>query len=193
MHRDPLLRQLEAYLDRYPGERVCVDRVRELVQSRPDCFERTCLPGHITGSAWILSADQRCVLLTHHRKLERWLQLGGHADGQTDVLQVALREAQEESGLSRFTVFPATQPAAPFDIDVHLIPARGDEPAHWHHDVRFLLVAEAGQELRISDESHDLCWIERSRLLDFTSEESILRMERKAHTILRAPALLGSQ
>ena len=188
MHREPLLRQLQTYLDRHPGERACVERIRELVLSRPDCFDRTCLPGHITGSALILSADHRYVLLTHHRKLGRWLQLGGHADGQTDVLQVALREAQEESGLTGFRVLSTTGASVPFDVDVHLIPARGSEPEHWHHDLRFLFVAATGQELQISDESHDLRWIERDRLLEFAGDESVLRLERKAQEMLRAPS-----
>jgi ADP-ribose pyrophosphatase YjhB (NUDIX family) len=98
-----------------------------------DCCERTLAEGHFTGSAWLVSADGERVLLTHHRKLGRWLQLGGHADGEGDLAAVALREAEEESGLSRLLVEPEI-----FDLDRHLIPARGSEPAHWHYDVRFL-------------------------------------------------------
>jgi len=175
MHRQPLLQLLDAYEADHPSEQATITRVRQLVHAHPDCFERTCLPGHITGSAWIVSAEGTHVLLTHHRKLDRWLQLGGHADGQSDILAVAIREAQEESGMQEFT----TVGASPLDIDVHLIPARGNEPAHWHHDIRFLLIAGSGQELCISDESHDLQWIDRARLGEFTQEESLLRLERK--------------
>lgn len=175
MHRQPLLQLLGVYEGDHPGEHATIARVRQLVHEHPDCFERTCLPGHITGSAWILSAERTHVLLTHHRKLDRWLQLGGHADGQADILAVAVREAQEESGMQQFTAVGTS----PIDIDVHLIPARGNEPAHWHHDVRFLLIAAPGQELCISDESHDLRWIERTQLARFTQEESLLRLEHK--------------
>ena len=120
-------------------------RVSAFVRAHPDCFLRSCREGHITGSAWILSADHRQALLTHHRKLDRWLQLGGHSDGESDPRQVALREAQEESGLARFRFLPEASDPLPLDLDVHPIPAFGGEPAHLHLDVRFLLVAEAGQ------------------------------------------------
>lgn len=179
MHRQPLLGLLDGYLRHYPEEEEVVARVRQLVEAHPDCFERTCLPGHITGSAWILSPDRSSVLLTHHRKLDRWLQVGGHADGENDVRAVARREAEEESGLTRFEDVGGCDPAQPFDIDVHPIPQRGDEPAHWHHDLRFLWIAAPGQELRISDESHDLRWVRRDELTQISNEESILRMERK--------------
>src|SRR5512134_1717771 len=100
MHRTALLRTLECYLERYPEDRVRADHVRQFVRANPDCFERSNPEGHVTGSAWIVSADRRSFLLTHHRKLGRWLQLGGHADGDPDPLRVALREAQEESGMT---------------------------------------------------------------------------------------------
>jgi len=183
MHRAPLLALLERYLARYPDDRVRVDHVRQFVRVHADCFERTCIEGHITGSAWILSPDHRQVLLCHHRKLDRWLQLGGHADGQTDPAEVALREAQEESGLIQFSRWPGDA-GLPLDIDVHIIPARGVEPAHLHHDLRYLLIAAPGQTLRLSDESNELRWIDRDRLADVVDEESILRMERKTLALL---------
>lgn len=113
-----------------PGEFV------RFLHSNPHVFDRSHPPGHFTGSAWLVSADGRRVLLTHHRKLRRWLQLGGHADGDTDLAQVALREAIEESGLAGLRVDPAI-----FDLDRHCIPACGDEPAHWHYDVRYVVRA----------------------------------------------------
>lgn len=184
MHRRRLLELLDLYERDFPEERAIVLRIRELVSAHPDCFERTCLPGHITGSAWILSPDHRSVLLTHHRKLDRWLQLGGHADGESNPFQVALREAQEESGLLH--LFPLPDPARPLpiDLDVHEIPARPGEPAHFHHDVRYLLVAAPDQRLVISDESNDLRWIERDRLREVVADESQLRMDRKADRLL---------
>ena len=160
MHRMPLLELLERYEKRAPDEAICIGRIRELVRNCEDCFHRSCLPGHVTASAWIVSSDYRRFLLTHHRKLGRWLQLGGHADGDTDVAGVVLREAREESGLRDFDFLSAhglqeqdDTLATPIDVDVHRIPARPGEPAHEHHDIRFLLVARPGQRISISDES----------------------------------------
>ena len=125
-------------------------------------------------------------LLTHHRKLNQWLQLGGHADGQWQVEQVALREAREESGMTAFDFVPIDGVLLPFDLDVHNIPARYDaqgqmiEDAHEHHDVRFLLVAQPDQAIRVSDESHDVAWFTSDEVLELTTDESVLRMLRKA-------------
>jgi 8-oxo-dGTP pyrophosphatase MutT (NUDIX family) len=181
MHRQPLLTMLKRYTERYPDEADVAQRIERLVVDHADCFERTCRPGHITGSAWVLSHDRSESLLLHHGKLHRWLQPGGHADGQTDVAQVALREAQEETGLVDLQL--STEP---LDIDVHAIPARVDrdgnqtEDAHEHHDIRFLLIAAANQEPILSDESHAVRWFSRKQLLEVTDEESVLRMLRKA-------------
>src|SRR5436190_19477376 len=186
MSRQPLLHMLVRYRDAFPAEAVMVDRICRLVESHANCFDRTCRPGHITGAAWILSSDRRRSLLTHHRKLDRWLQLGGHADGQWQVEEVALREAQEESGLSAFDFIPIDGVVMPFDIDVHDIPARYDasrqmiEDAHEHHDIRYLLVARTDDELHVSDESHDLAWCTPDQIRERTDEASILRMLHKA-------------
>lgn len=152
MHRRPLLTLLDAYAARRPDEATVIRRIRSLVVSRPDCFERSCLPGHVTASCWVASPARDRVLLTHHRKLGRWLQLGGHADGDPEVARVALREAREESGMHDFdAVVP--HPGCPLvDVDVHRIPARPGEPAHEHHDLRFVFVARPGQLPSISSE-----------------------------------------
>ena len=113
------------------------------------------------------------MLLAHHRKLGRWLQPGGYSDGDPDTLAVALRDAREESGLDVRALDDAI-----FDIDVHGIPARGREAAHFHFDVRFLVQAEHDR-FRVSDESHALAWVLAARLEALTNEESVLRMARK--------------
>ena len=191
MHRKPLLDLLERYLARHPDERVCVDHVRQFVRANPDCFERSCVDGHLTASAWIVSHDHTSFLLTHHRKLDRWLQLGGHADGDADLAAVALREAREESGLSAFSLASPAGESLPLDVDIHRIPARGDEPAHLHHDLRYLLVAGRDQSLRISNESLDLRWFPRARADDLLEDESLRRMARKAERLLGAGARLS--
>src|ERR1700677_1858721 len=101
MHRSAVLRLLLAHGELALGreEALAVEETVELVEARQDCLVRSCMPGHLTGSAWVVSADRGRTLLTRHRKLGKWLQLGGHADGDGDLLAVALREAREESGL----------------------------------------------------------------------------------------------
>ncbi|MEO6687974.1 MAG: NUDIX hydrolase [Dokdonella sp.] len=140
-----------------------------------DAASRQRLPGHLTGSAWLVSADGQRVLLTHHRKLDRWLQLGGHADGDPDLARVALREAEEESGLADLIVEPAI-----FDIDRHSIPARGDEPEHWHYDVRYVVRTTTSETFAVSDESHALAWRDIGELAtDGKVNDSVRRMARK--------------
>jgi 8-oxo-dGTP pyrophosphatase MutT (NUDIX family) len=181
MHRDGLRTLLDRYRLRHPDEAVMIDRIRDLIETREDCFERTCLPGHITASAWIVSRERRSVLLTHHRKRDRWLQLGGHADGQGDTLAVALREAEEESGLDGFAPLPDVDPPEILDVDVHLIPARASEPAHEHHDIRYLLeVSEARSIRRQQAESKAMGWFPAEGIELRFPEESLARMARKA-------------
>jgi 8-oxo-dGTP pyrophosphatase MutT (NUDIX family) len=181
---------LARYREAFPHESAVVDRICRLVETHANCFDRTCRPGHITGAAWILSTDRRRALLAHHRKLDRWLQLGGHADGQWNVEEVALREAREESGLMRFDIVPINGVLMPFDLDVHEIPARYDEAgnlvedAHEHHDIRFLMIAESDEDVTVSEESHDLAWCTPDEILERTGEESIVRMLYKALELL---------
>ena len=192
MHRRGLKARLAAYRERRPEESDTVSRFDAFVDAHRDCFHRSCRTGHITGSAWVVDAAGERVLLTHHRKLGRWLQLGGHSDGNPDTLAVALREAQEESGLAVRALEEGI-----FDLDVHLIPARGGEPAHHHFDVRFLAVAEHDR-FRTSGESFALCWVPVDGVRTFTEEGSVLRMARKWQARLDAPGprlrgLLGGE
>ena len=187
MHRTSLLQLLAGYGATHPDEGEVTARIRDLVEREPRCFERDCYrPGHITASCWIVSADGGRVLLTHHRKLDRWLQLGGHADGESDVRAVALREAREESGMAHLTPIPTASADGLLDLDVHQIPARPGEPAHEHHDVRFLMRALPGQPLIRSDESIDLRWFALGELGGIDLDESVLRLRRKADQWLGA-------
>lgn len=180
--REALVVLLDRYEKRHPDERETLDRVRALLGTREDAFERTCFePGHITSSAWIVSRESGAALFTHHRKLERWLQLGGHVDGETDVLASALREAEEESGLTGFRALPVIGGPEILDVDVHEIPRRKNEPAHEHHDIRFLLeVSDAQPIVRQERESKEIRWFAPDEFATRFDEESILRMARKA-------------
>lgn len=157
-----------------------VSRYLRFVEDNEDCFERTLSIGHVTGSALILDSACERVLLTHHKKLDRWLQPGGHADGVSDVAAVAMQEAEEESGLSAIE-FLSDQL---LDVDIHTIPERKSEPAHEHFDCRFLLRSTGPDTFEVSDESHDLAWVPMNRITDYTDDDSILRMIRKAKQLV---------
>ena len=186
MHEDTEIdvgrRELLAAFDRYeqhhPEEGAVLARFREFVLREPKCFHRATAEGHITGSAWVVNMDGSHTLLTHHRKLNKWLQLGGHADGDSNVVRVALTEAREESGIEDLTI-PNTEI---FDLDVHAIPARGEDPEHFHYDVSYVVYA-AHTDHVVGEESHDLAWVPVEELDDYTTEESMLRMARKWNTL----------
>jgi 8-oxo-dGTP pyrophosphatase MutT (NUDIX family) len=174
MHRQPILSALDRYASHHPSERNVVARFVTFVESEPRCFERDSWRGHVTGSAWLVDRSGARVLLTHHRKLGRWLQLGGHSDGDPDSFAVARREATEESGL---VVEPIGDDI--FDVDIHPIPARGADPEHAHFDVRYALRVVGSEAFRASDESHALEWVSIPEIARYTDEPSMLRMADK--------------
>jgi len=175
MHRDSLLQLLHDYRNKHPSERTVTEQFEKFVNNNTDCFERSLTVGHVTGSAWLVDSTGTRVLLTHHRKLNLWLQLGGHADGNANILEVASCEASEESGIN--AIEPVSKSL--FDIDIHSIPARGNEPAHLHYDTRFALRTIGNECFTVSEESHALAWIPVDALHTKTTEESILRMAAK--------------
>jgi 8-oxo-dGTP pyrophosphatase MutT (NUDIX family) len=176
MSRERLLVELAGYLPHDDVEGMMLERLRGFVEGNPDCFAPALEVGHITGGAWILNRTHRYVLLTHHLKLDKWLHLGGHADGETDGIAIALREAREESGLIDFR--PLSDKI--FDLDVHPIPARGSRPAHDHYDLRYLFEADMEIPLIVSSESKALAWVEIAGIRAWTTEVSILRMADKS-------------
>lgn len=154
----------------------------QLLVDAEDPFRRERLAGHFTASAWVVSADGRRTLLTHHRKLGLWLQLGGHAEGERDLTVAALKEAEEESGLTGLAIEPGI-----FDLDRHCIPEHKGVPEHWHYDVRYVVRAGSNEAYVVSDESHDLAWRDiRALAQDLDADASVRRMACK--WLARKPA-----
>lgn len=178
MSRENLLEELKHYKEKYPDELEMVERYVDFVKRHEDCFERSLQVGHVTGSAWVVNGDGTHALLTHHKKLNIWVQLGGHADGDANVLRVAKREVEEESGFTNVVQVGT----GIFDVDIHAIPARKNEPEHFHYDVRYAFRVVGDETYVVSDESHDLEWIEIANLQEKTTEESMLRMGHKWQT-----------
>lgn len=174
-HRAALYDQLVEYSERHPERADVAKQMLRFVCHTPDCFERSHLSGHITGSAWLLSPNGSRALLTLHRKLGLWLQPGGHADGDADTLRVALREAEEESGISGIRPLSTRI----YDVDIHRIPAHpaSGAPEHLHYDVRYLLQAPH-ERICLSEESVDLAWFTPQQLAELTPavDESVLRL-----------------
>lgn len=166
---------LTAHAAACPGEAEDAGRFIALLREGVHAFRRERLEGHFTASALLVSADGRRTLLTHHRKLNRWLQPGGHADGDTDLARVALTEASEESGLPGLRVEGGI-----FDLDRHWIPERKDVPGHWHHDVRYVVRAGAREAYVVGEESNDLAWLDIPTVAnDPAMDPSLRRMARK--------------
>lgn len=176
MERQPLKQLLARYQSRYPNEHDTVGNTLQFLDSTTACFDRHHWDGHFTGSAWVVDQSRQWVLMTHHYQLNLWLQLGGHAEGRSNLLDVAIAEAEEESGLSRFKVLSSEI----FDLDIHRIPQYNGTPSHLHYDIRFILEAQHGDEdIIVSDESHDVAWVHIDNVLQKNPEQSMVRMLEK--------------
>ncbi|WP_353471913.1 NUDIX hydrolase [Salipiger sp. H15] len=140
----------------------------------PEPYGRDPREDHVTGSGFVVSPCRRRTLLIHHAKLDRWLQPGGHCDGNPDVAAVAAREIAEETGLHVRLLSEAL-----FDIDIHRIPARGEAPAHFHYDLRFLFEGDPENPLLGNEESHDLRWVALDGLPRYAPQRSVCVLREK--------------
>ena len=177
--REALKQSLGNYQSRYEAESGFREKMLALL-AFPNCFERSLLHAHFTASAWVVDESFEQALLTHHAKLDKWLQLGGHADGVEDLMEVAKKELGEESGLTQVKLHSN----AIFDIDIHTIPERKGVPQHDHYDVRFLFVADQEEKIVFNHESKEVTWVPLASIPSLCNgNDSIVRMIQKTEVI----------
>lgn len=178
-----LCQELADYRPFDADEAVAVQSTLKFLKDESAPFSRATLDGHVTASAWIIDRTCEHVLLVRHSKLGRWLQPGGHIEPcDHNPFQAALREAYEETGVS----FESTTGQSLFDVDVHQIPARGDEPAHWHYDLRYFFFSPARPDEKLPIAEEVTSWHRVADLSQITSDSALLRLARKTAPYLEA-------
>lgn len=180
MHRQELLSLLQQHQTSFMDEAGFVTRGTRLILENEHIFERS-QSMHVTGSAWVVNPDRSHVLLFHHVKLHQWLQPGGHADGDPDVLRVALKEVAEESGVHPSHVKLLSDQI--FDVDMHWVPDTDAAPAHSHVDIRFLVEIDDTLPVPGNDESHQVVWVALYDVLRFNNSRSTHRMVEKTRAM----------
>ena len=181
MHRNELLQLLDSHRPVSVAEAGHVARTRRFVEQHTNCFHRELASGHVTGSAWVVNPSRDKVLLMHHRKHNEWFQPGGHADGDNDILRVALRETHEETGIPTQDI--KLVDGTVFDVDIHTIPPIGNEPRHRHYDIRFLFEIDDRLPVSGSDESHEILWVPVSQVSHYNNNLSTYRMVDKTRRL----------
>ena len=186
MHRQELLNLLLQYKTSFMDEAAYRSRSISFVQQHADCFYRELWPAHVTGSSWVVNPQRSHVLMLHHKKHDQWFQPGGHADGHADILAVALRETAEETGLEPAVIRLLSHEV--FDIDVHAIPAIGNEPEHEHIDIRFLVEIDSQLPIPGNDESHQVIWVPLNQVSAYNNNRSTYRMVEKTRKMRWSPS-----
>jgi 8-oxo-dGTP pyrophosphatase MutT (NUDIX family) len=168
-----LLEKLAIYKKKHPQESKITDKFIDFVFSNPNCFSRRLEAGHLTTSCFLVGKEQSSCLLLHHKKLNKWLQPGGHLDGQSPQ-EAILKEIKEETGLQEVDFLQNEI----FDLDIHFIAPYKDTKKHYHYDIRFLIGAKT-ENIKKNHESKAICWVQFDKLSKYTTERSILRMLQK--------------
>lgn len=181
MHRQQLLDLLKKHSTRFMDESAFVSRAIHFIEAHEDCFYRELWPVHVTGSTWVVNSRRDRVLLLHHRKLDQWFQPGGHADGDADILRVAMKETSEETGLEERQIKLVNETV--FDVDIHRIDANHQDPAHEHIDIRFLIEIDDSLLVPGNDESHQVIWVNLYDVTRYNNNRSTYRMLEKTRQL----------
>jgi 8-oxo-dGTP pyrophosphatase MutT (NUDIX family) len=181
MHRQELLTLLNQHQTRFMDEAGYMRRAICFVEAYSEVFYRELWPAHVTGSAWVVSPDRSRVLMMHHRKHDQWFQPGGHADGDADIVRVALRETAEETGIDSSHIHLLGPDI--FDVDIHTIPEMHGDPRHEHIDIRFLVEIDDRLPVPGNDESHDVIWVSLLEVTRYNNNRSTYRMLEKTRQL----------
>ena len=181
MHRQELLSLLSKHQTNFMDELGYIKRAIDFVGRHTDCFYRELWPAHVTGSTWVVNPARDHVLMMHHRKLDQWFQPGGHADGDADIVRVALRETVEETALDASHVKLLEDSI--FDVDIHVIPEMCNEPSHEHIDIRFLVEIDDSIPVPGNDESHEVLWVSLYDVTRYNNNRSTYRMLQKTRQL----------
>ena len=156
--------------------------IAHLVHSKNPLSRARFQPGHITASLFIVDPKAATILLHHHRRLDRWLQMGGHLEANENPSQAALREGREESGLADLTLLMD----GIFDLDVHPIPEHKGDPGHFHYDVRYLAATKKPKAIAMdAAESKELAWVDLDKAVALMDEEASTRALGKIGKLIR--------
>ncbi len=183
-----IVRMLEAHHPADDKEAADIALIKRLIAEHPDILSMSCEIGHITASAMIVDRVSRRTLLHFHKRMGRWLQVGGHVEYETDIAAAALREAREETGLTDLEFYPAADVVPPIDFDVHTVPRRLETPEHLHLDFRYLLLTRQPDALApAADESTQIRWLSFDEALALVAEidPPLKRLLRKGQVLLR--------
>ncbi|MDH5301384.1 MAG: NUDIX hydrolase [Gammaproteobacteria bacterium] len=181
MHRADLLNRLRHYRTSFMEEAAMVDRTWQFVLQHENCFDRQLAHAHVTGSAWIINPSHTHALMLHHKKLNRWLQPGGHADGDPDILQVVLKETSEETGIALENITLVSDNI--FDVDIHTVHQSVHDNRHEHHDIRFLLMIDDRLPIPGNSESNQVAWVPLAHVSRYNNARSLYRLVNKTRAL----------
>lgn len=183
MHRQELLSLLNQYQTSHVEEAAMATKTRKFIMQHENCFDRNLMLGHVSGSSWVVNPARTHVLLLLHRKLNLWLQPGGHADGDSDILRVILKETSEETGIPLEQIHLINDGI--FDVDVHTVYESMHDTRHTHYDIRFLVEIDDSIPIPGNDESHQIGWVPLEDVSRFNNALSLHRLVRKTYRLLK--------